>query len=624
MASQYAGKTFCGILDMGYIIDQLKQSILMLRGTKETAMEWMRDKFLPFVRVTPCLTGLLKDPRKRDSESTSLNRKFPGGNLKVIGANSPAAFRGSSSPHIRADEVDAYKATKEGDALMLADRAAKTFPNATKVRMSTPTLEGFSRINHGFKLGDMRYYFLPCLHCGEFQWLKTEQLKFSFTHEEFARFKEGSDFAAVTNGNEWEIGEFANKDTSKAMYVCECCKKGWTDQQRLDAYFSGHKDNPAVLVNGKELRAHWKATAPFKGIRSRHFSGMYASMGLEKCYDNYLHMFAEKFLEAVKGGRETLMAWTNMFKNEPFEDQSDKVEWKTLHERAEDYGKDFPMAAVLTGASMDIQHDRVEIFSAGLGEGGEVWALEYKVIYGDFDMPEMQERVAEYLINKRYSHKILGQLAYEFVCIDSGHQTKVKAVYQFCKKHRNRNFYAVKGFDNALGAVYTVRAEKVYGINVFNFNVDYLKSVIYGNLKNEEPGSNYIHFPKSKEFDVKYFVGLCSEKRFAKKTPQGGVVFQWKIVAGGKRNEPLDLMDYFFGGVEILRKAGRLEHVARQWKRVSVALGGETVSATKDYQLKPAMEAKLPELKFQNKTRGPAPIGRRRIRRGGGFNPFRL
>lgn len=636
MASQYSGKTFCMNVDAMYVIDQLRQNILVIRATKETATEWMRDKFLPMVRATPKMEGLLRDPRKRDSESTSLNRKFPGGSIKVIGAKSPAAFRGSSAPHIRSDEIDAYENTKEGDPIKLGDRAAKTFSNATKVRISTPTFEGFSRINAGFKSGDMQYFFLPCKCCGEFQHLKTEQLKFSFTKEELARFTPESDFKTVANSNTWEIGTFPDKATELAIYVCEHCHHGWTDQDRMDSYFSGHPDNPPIIVDvpydypesdkfqRKELRAGWRATAKFKGIRSRHLNGMYASIGLEKSFKNYLHMFAEQFIEAVRGGRETLVAWTNMFKNEPFEEAGEKVDWKALYERVEDYGMELPLAAVITGASVDIQADRVEIFSAGLGEGSEVWALEYKVIYGDFDMPEMQERVADYLINKRFSHKVLGQLAYEFVCVDSGHQTKVRAVFQFCKRHKLRNFWAVKGFDNTLGSVYTTRQEKVYGINVFNFNVDHLKSVIYGSLRNTEPGANYIHFPKNSEFGVKYFMGLCSEKRMTKKTAAGGLVFQWKIVAGRKRNEPLDLMDYFFGGCEILRKAGRMEFVSRQWERVKKALGGTEVAQSKDYQLKPAPEAKLPELKFQNKTRGPAQVGRRRIRRMGGFNPFRL
>lgn len=632
MASQYAGKTLCMIIDCGYIIDQLRQNILCVRGTVDTATEWMRDKFLPFVRATPRLKGLLKDPRKRDSESTSLNRKFPGGNIKVIGANSVSSFRGSSAPHIRADEIDAYETTKEGDPIALADRAGKTFSNTTKGRISTPTLAGFSRINHGFKSGDMQYFNLPCPCCGEYQWLKTEQMKFSFTSEESIRLS-FPDYHP--NNFTWEIGSFSIKNTEQTIYICEHCKRGWTDQQRLDSYFSRHADNPSIVVNGIELRSKWIATAPFKGVRSRHLSGMYASIGLETSYKNYLHMFAEKFLEAVKGGRETLMAWTNMFKNEPFEDEAEKVDWTQLKERTEDYGPESPLQCVLFSGAMDVQGDRVEILSVGWGDGQECWVMDYKVIYGDFDMPEMQERVADYLINKRFSHKIIGEVPYEFVAVDSGHQTKVKAVFRFCRKHILRNFWAVKGFDNTLGSIFSTRKEQAFKINVFNLNVDYLKTVVYESLKNTEAGSNYIHFPKRPEFNEKFFVGVCSEKRFAERKPNGGFIFKWKKFGeGSKANEPLDLLVYNHGGYEILRKAGKVEWIARKWKEVSAKITGDEpilANAPKEYILIPPIESKQPELKKELSTRKPSEI-KKTMRRPFGhkradglrYNPYNL
>lgn len=631
MASQYSGKTLCMVIDCGNIIDQLHQNILCTRATVDTATEWVRDKFLPFVRATPRLKGLLKDPRKRDSESTSLNRKFPGGNIKVIGTNSVSSFRGSSAPHIRNDEIDAYEATKEGDPIKLGDRAAKTFSNTTKVRMSTPTLAGFSRINDGFKSGDMQYYHLPCPCCGELQWLKTEQMKFSFTDEESARLS-APDYHP--NNHEWEIGEFSIKNTEAAIYICEHCRHGWTDQQRLDSYFSGHTDNPPIVVNGNELRATWLATSPFKGIRSRHLSGMYASIGLEPSYKNYLHMFSEQFLEAVKGGREKLMTWTNMFKNEPFEDEAEKVDWASLRDRAEDYGTQMPMQSVLNSASMDVQSDRVEILSVSWGDGQECWVMDYKVIYGDFDMPEMQERVADFLLNKRFTHKIMGEVGYEFVAIDTGHQTKVKAVFKFCRKHILRNFWGVKGFDNTLGSIFSTRKEQAFKINVFNLNVDYLKTLVYGNLRNSESGPNYIHFPKHPEFNEKFFVGVCSEKRFATKKPNGGVVFHWKKFGeGSKANEPLDLIVYNFGGYEVLRKAGKVEWIARKVKEVLAKDTGEEVAkvnAPKEYILNPPTEAKQPELKQETPTRKPTPptprrkFGQKKQHHGGFWNPHNL
>jgi phage terminase large subunit GpA-like protein len=133
MASQYSGKTLCGIFICEYVICVLRRSLIMARDTKERAAEWMRDKFMPTANATPAMAGLLKEPRERDSESTTTSRSFPGGSFKVLGAKSVGGLRATTAGVVIQDEIDAYAATKEGDACALIDRAAKTFGDAWKL-----------------------------------------------------------------------------------------------------------------------------------------------------------------------------------------------------------------------------------------------------------------------------------------------------------------------------------------------------------------------------------------------------------------------------------------------------------------------------------------------------------
>lgn len=635
LAAQAGGKTLSLNIIAMFIIHQLKQSILMVRPTIEFGIEWMRDKFLPMTRATPCMMGLLKEPRQRDSESTMKNRKFPGGSLRVVGARSPTSMRGTSVPKILQDEIDSYEANKEGDPCDLADRAAITFTNAWKIKCSTPTLAGFSRIHEGYLRGDQQKYFVPCPCCGEFQNLVTEQLKFSFTAEEHARMEDrGSRIEKKFHPNDftWDIGNFNVYDTRRAMYVCIACRRGWTDAQRMASYNSGHPDNPPVTVKhaGKtlKLRARWQATAEFKGIRSRHQNGMYLTIGLEEGMENYLHQFAEKFLAAKAGGREKLMVWTNIFKCEPFEDESEKLSWQPIKDRAEDYGPELPVEVMFLIAGMDVHPDRVEIHVLGWGAAQQVWGVEYQVIYGDFDMPEMQSRVEDYLLNRRFTHPVLGELDIRACGIDSGHQTKVKAVYHFSRKHFTRNFWAVKGFADPLGSLYTATVEKRLRLTRFNLNVDVLKATIYDRLKNTEPGANYIHFPKEEvsyvgadgkpaklktNYTTRFYTQLCSERRFPERKKDGSVVYRWKKPTSSTRNEALDTTVYAFGVFEIVKQVGYIE---RRWKEVCEKLaqgedGGSRMedgkkTEPKTYHIKP--EAKLAELKqVQDIPRKPAP-----------------
>lgn len=602
LASQAGGKTLCLNLICEYVICQLRKSIIMVRATKETATEWMRDKFMPTVNATPCLAGLLIDPRKHGSNSTSLNRKYPGGSIKVIGAKSPAAFRGSSASDIYCDEIDSYVPGKEGDPIALADRAAITFADARKIKASTPTLDGTSRIGQGYDRGDQRKYFLPCPCCGHFQFLKTEQLKFSFSPQESARF-EAPDYHP--NNWTWEINlGFEIRDTRRAIYVCETCQRGWTDVQRIASYRSGHKDNPAIIANGQELRAHWKATAPFNGIRSRWMSGMYLTIGLEKGYDNYLQQFAENFLKAKRAGRDSLMVWTNTFCALPYADPAEKTDWKTIAARAEDY-TGVPIQVMWIACGVDVHPDRVEIFSGGFGEGQEFWALDHQILWGDMDNPAMQDRVKDALIGRRFTHPVLGQMSYAVGAIDSGHQTKVKAVYQFCAKYKWNNFWSVKGFDNALGVVYERKTERVYGGLRFNLNTDYLKTLIFDRLKNSDPGPRYIHFPKS--LPAKFYMQLCSESRVPIRDKKGFVKYQWQKHTSTTRNEALDCMVYLFGAHEIARCD---DDVARKWADVKKKLT-PPADARAPGELLTKESEKLPELRKELPPSKPLP--RRRV-----------
>lgn len=596
MASQAAGKTLCVTILCEFVISELRKSIIMVRATAATALEWMREKFLPTIRATPKMEGLLKNPRQRDSESTSLNRKFPGGSLKAVGAKSPAAFRGTSAPVIFQDEVDSYIAIKEGDPSALADRAAITFSDAWKLKCSTPTLKDFSRIEEGYLRGDRQKYFLPCPGCGHFQDLKFEQLKFTFSADEAMRF----DLKPMDC--KWEIGNFPLRDTKRAIYICEKCRCGWTDQQRIESYMSGHTDNPAV--NG--LRAEWRATAPFIGVRSRHLNGMYLTIGLEPGRTSYLEQFAENFLTAKRGGRETMMVWTNIFKSESFEDAHEKTDWKDIQKRAEEY--DVPVEVCWIAFGADIQADRVEILFYGWGDGQEAWALDHHIIYGDFDMPAMQDRVWDYLVNKRFQHPIIGPMAFNAGGIDSGHQTKLQAVYSFCAKHQLSNVWSVKGFDQALGSVYTRATERRFGGTRFNFNTDYLKSLIFDRLKNVETGPRFIHF---KKFDAKFFQQLCSERRLPVKQPKGGYIWHWTKHTSATRNEVLDMTVYAFGIFEVCRQE---EWIARKWKEIQAEIKKQNpvdaATGARPVFNQPA-EVKQPEFRARKKIRVSSPFGRR-------------
>jgi phage terminase large subunit GpA-like protein len=523
------------------------------------------------------------------------------------------------------DEVDASKDDKEeGDVLALADRAAETFSNPFLLKSSTPTIAGFSRIDAGYESSDKKLYFVPCPCCGHMQPLEPEYIKFSFTEEEHKNLLDGN-----PNKYEWTIGAYKIIDVKNAIYVCLQCKHGWTDTQRITSIMSGHTDNPPVIVPGiGPVRAEWRGTAPFNGINGRRLPGVYALIGLKQGYNSYLHMFADKFLKAVHGGRAKLMAWTNMFAARTFEDQSESVEWKELKNLAEDYGPSptiphIPDQVMLTLATVDNQADRVEITCYGFGDEQQAWILDYKVIWGDMDTPAMRGRVSDYLVNKRFTHRYLDEMALEMVLFDSAFQKnpKVKAVYRFCKEHAARQFFAIRGVRDMGGTIYSSRIEHAFGVRIFNLNSDVLKDIAMSYLQNrikagkDISAPNSLHFPNRPEFNEKFFVGLCSEKCFVSKLPNGMHKRVWKKVTSSVRNEPWDLLYYALGGFEILRHAGKVEWIARKWLEVKKKM--ELADPTPKSTLHIPQEAQVKEMV---KTPPARPQQRSPWRKSGGTN----
>ena len=77
---------------IGYYIAQDPSPVLVLQPTLEMARTWSKDRLAPMLKSSPALAGKVKEPRSRDSENTVLHKKFPGGNLTVVGANSASSL----------------------------------------------------------------------------------------------------------------------------------------------------------------------------------------------------------------------------------------------------------------------------------------------------------------------------------------------------------------------------------------------------------------------------------------------------------------------------------------------------------------------------------------------------
>lgn len=504
MIASQLGKTACFVGGVCYYIDHDPSSLLVVYPTLDSAKAWVKEKLNPTVEVTPRLAGKIKDPRSRDAENTTLNKKFPGGNLTICGANSPSGLRQRSKRVILQDEIDAFEPNSEGDPLEQADGRARNFSNAIKGKSSTPTIKHASRVENKFDNSDKQYFFCRCPKCQTPQTLKWKQLIF--------------------------------EDREKPYYLCEneTCAHHWADAERIAAILGGE----------------WKATAPFKGIRGRHLNGLYRIMGKKVYYPTYYHEFIDEFLKAKAQGKMALMVWTNIFLCETWEEEADRIEAHALAKRCESYGPVLPASILLLTAGVDVQMNRlaVEIDAWGLGE--ESWGVQYIELPGNPLQPMVWSEL-DALWSKTWATADGRTLAVQAAGVDTGGTVGMtSAAYGYLRTRFARKIFALKGSNVAgepivAGARYNTRAR----VRVYRVGTDTSKSTLYGRLRQTEPGPGYMHFPVGFGFDSEYFQMLTAEEIrtvYVKGFPKR----EWHKIR--PRNEALDCRVYSHAALSIL------------------------------------------------------------------------
>lgn len=502
MWASQTGKTTIFNAATGYYIHQDPAPIMNVQPTKEMAEAWSKDRFVPMVRDTPVLADLINIDNKRDGENTILHKRFPGGNLTMAGANSPASLASRPKRIMILDEVDRFprSAKKEGRPSKLAIKRTATFWNRKILKSSSPTIKGESEIEEDFEASDKRYYHVQCPHCGEKQKLVFSQLK-------------------------WPQGE-----PEKATYVCAPNGCIITDG---DKYF--------MLAHGE-----WIAEAPFKGVAGFHLTSLYSPWVR-------FGELASRFVDASKDP-EKLKVFINTELAETYEENMDGegMEPDALTNRVENYEAIAPEGVLAITMAVDVQDDRLEYEILGWGMDDETWSLKYEVIHGDPGTKEVWRDLDDVLETKiKHARGIM--MPVMIACIDAGGH-HAEDVYTYCKKKQNqrRRVYWVRGYSQPWRPVIGKPFKDPKRGKGFYVGTDTAKDSIFSRLKIEEAGAGYCHFPA--HYPDEYFDGLTSEKK-VKRYAKGRTTVQYMKKTASARNEPLDLRVYNLAAIKILKPA---------------------------------------------------------------------
>lgn len=507
MASAQVGKSEIVLNGLGYYIHYDPSPILLIQPTLDKARDFSKERVAPMIRDSPALSERVGGLKSKDSSNTILFKSFPGGFIALGGANAPSGLAARPIRVVLADEIDRFpvSAGDEGDPLDLAEKRTTAFYNRKKIKVSTPTIKGASRIEMEFELSTKEYYNLPCPRCAEYQPLRWGQIDFE-----------------------------------TESHRCEFC-----------GFLSDEFD-------WKNQKGKWIATAESK-MRGFHLNELLSPF-------RRWGEIIDDFKDAKRKGTEALKVFVNTSLGESWEEEGTTLDEDTLVRRQEDYGAEVPEGVKILTAAVDVQDDRFEIEVVGWGVERESWGIQYHVIHGDLNTEQPWRDLDEFLL-KRFSKADGTQFAIACTMIDSGgHFTQ--EVYKFTKPRLARRVYALKGESTRMSDYTPLIAgyskPKPIEALLVRVGVNEGKVYVMSSLQVEAPGPNYCHFPKGNGYSAQYFRTLTAER--LETTFHGGIPQQrWKQIRA--RNEGFDLRVYNVAAIEILSPNLEKEYTGIQTRK---------------------------------------------------------
>lgn len=495
MISSQLGKTEFLLNVFGYYAHLEPSPILLIQPTEGAASAFSKDRIAPMIRDTPVITDLFKSDAYGDSANTILHKSYPGGYIALAGSNAPQALAGRPIRIILLDEIDRFptSAKTEGDPVDIVKRRCQNFPDSKFIAVSTPTIEGESKIAALYEDTDQRKYHIACVHCSELFYPEWKHIA-------------------------WTTPE-------DAQIYCPHCGGGHNDHERLQASYNGR----------------WIASNP--GHRTPGFH----TNALVSPWTKLTEMVYE-FVQAENKPNK-LQPFYNTILGLPYKYVGSVVGDISISQRSEDYNRlRIPNDVVILTAGCDVQGDRIEAEVIGHTTDGRIYNIDYIIVQGDTKDLSTFREFRDTLMNTDYFREDGIQLEVLSTLIDAGYNTKV--VYEFTNQHKKDRIYASRGISGPVSML--VHSQSKFNASFYKVGVDIFKEQLYNQLLIDDPSKEgYCHFPKERTLD--YFAQLCqSETRTLVVDKRGRQYWHYQNDEK-KRNEALDCRVYAMAAYELIR-----------------------------------------------------------------------
>lgn len=534
--SQQTGISVAGVALVGAHIDGAPARIGYALPTIDALQEFNREKLMPAIEQTPALAAKVQPQTSRSATgSTSTSKRFPGGSLVLINANSAPDLRSKTLKIGIADEVDEWADDLEhqGDPFeMFLGRfvAFHATGDWRVLALSTPKRLGESRIDRLFEGGDQRFFHVDCPGCG--------------TPVRLA-------------GTEFKHLRFERRPPYGAHFVTPCC--GTVIEQH---------EKRALVQKGRFVATRAEGLYP-----SWHVD---AFISLMTTWD----AMAEAWWNA-QGDETKLQTFTNLWLGLPYEVRGDAPDWQRLMERrSEEWIENrVPPAGLILVAGADVQHTGIWVEVVAFGSDKQSWSVSARWLEGDTTDPSAGA-FAELasLYEESFADAFGGRRTLDGMAVDAGDGGRSNQVYQFCRARPLA--FAIHGRPGwshpALGTPtrvdITASGRKIRnGAVLWPVGTYALKATFYADLRKlgvdagaQQNPPGYCHF--GKHLGENYFKQLTSEY-LADVVRNGRRRREWK------ESGPNHLLDCRIYAMAIADYLGLSRYTDDDWRKIMKARG---------------------------------------------------
>lgn len=522
-----SGKTFTANTAAMYYIECIPSEILYATSDETMAMKWLEREIEPRAQQAGIVFKTEIDSRtSRKTGNTSYSKSFPGGNIDIASARSPAQLASATKRIILGDEVDRWqiKTGEQGTVINQLRARGQAWGNQQKVFwFSTPTTESASVIYGLYLQGTQEQYFIPCPYCGTMQLMD---------------FEEGRGHGLVWKHKDNRILK------SSIELICENknCGRGIKEASK-----------PRMLRGGE-----WRpqTVAEYEHMVSFNLNGLYS---FQLSWYDMVVAYEEAQKDPLKK-----QDFDQLKMGRPHRGTGTRPKTERLLENRGKYKSgEVPPGVLYLTIGIDVQRGsannpdnppRLEMEVLGIGAQHRTWSIEYKVFEGDTSDPFAGAWAAlnNYAVETglTYTRTVDGfKFPVSLIFIDSSDGERMDVVYRFSQQWQAT--YPIKG----QRSIQRFKGEKVKpdemtesssipwkrskqdDIDLVVISTVLYKNRIYDQLKIErlpyEPQHyGFCDFPR--DYSERYFDMLSAEDKMS----------DGSYDAHGRRNEALDCRVY--------------------------------------------------------------------------------